>query len=137
MPSAQSSQSLTLSCSSALVDSSWLYVPAGHSLHSVAPAPEYVPKLHIVHTVLDDAPSDVEYLPASQGVQLLAPLASEYFAAGQSVHEVCPVLLWYLPASQLVRLLAPSTSEYLPTSQSSQPDAAVVLASENVPAMQS
>ena len=61
--------------------------------------------------------------PASQSVQVAAPVLDEYFPASQSVQVaslVAPVLFEYFPASQSVQvalLVAPVADEYFPAPQ--------------------
>ena len=72
------------------------------AVHSVAPAEEYVPTPQFEHVTVA---ASLEYVPAAQSVQLLAPVP-EYSPASQSVQTVAPEGE-YVPALQSDTVLAP------------------------------
>ena len=99
------------------------YVPATQSVHSEAPALEYVPAVQEVQ-VADAAPVAFEYFPATQKVHAAPPL--EYVPAVQEEVQVDAPALEYVPAVQEVHVadeLAPVALEYVPASQEAHVDA--------------
>jgi hypothetical protein len=79
-----------------------LYVPGLHMLQTVADdAPRislYVPALHSVHEPADAADLSVEYVPAAHGVHVADAAEEAYLPSPHGIHEVdaggedCPAL---------------------------------------------
>lgn len=67
-----------------------VYVPAGHTEHSVDAAEEYLPVAQTTQEIDAVAPAVVEYRPAGQFVQLLSPLVAAKVPAPHSKHSVEP-----------------------------------------------
>jgi hypothetical protein len=92
------------------------YFPASQLSHAVLmPAVAlYFPTSHLVQR---EVPSN-EYVPATQSVQTVAALSSEYFPTSQLSHAVLTLAVaLYFPASHLVQSAAPA-NEYVPAPQS-------------------
>jgi len=64
-------------------------VPAAqtHAVTRLLPAGDVLPAAQSRHTVDEEAPTVVEYLPAPQSVQTEAPAVAEYLPAGQPSHS--------------------------------------------------
>ena len=94
------------------------YLPATHCAHSA----EDIQKVPAGHNAQELEP-DGEYDPVSthdwHTEELVAPLATEYSPAAQSVHTPDPEYLEYFPAGQAVHEEAPD-GEYFPLSQELQ-----------------
>ena len=97
------------------------YVPAGQDTQLLGGGLEYVPGEHARQVELTVAPDAVEYFPSEQARQassLMAWLAVvEYFPATQRVQDVAPLEEAYFPivqAMQVPELLAPLVLEYFP-----------------------
>ena len=56
-------------------------------MQAEAPATEYVPALHETHVVETDAVEEDDEVPATQLVQLAAPVAVWYCPFGHDVHD--------------------------------------------------
>jgi hypothetical protein len=73
-----------------------------HAVHSARPVVDATnPGVHAMHTLSEIAlePVDIEYLPAAQSMQLVAPAVVLYLPAPQSMHDDCPAEL-YCPEPQ-------------------------------------
>ena len=115
-PSSQASQSLMLLWYSALVESSSLYVPAGHSVQLLDPSTLlYVPTPQMVQFKRDVAPRCAEDVPAAQSSQISAPSSAEYLPISHVLHESSACTSWYLPTSQSLQVVL--SSQCLPLEQ--------------------
>ena len=70
---------------------------------------EYVPRPQLRHETDDDAPTDVEYVPATQFVHADDPAEAVKDPAPQFRHTleaVAPAVVEYVPTGQLVHVVA-------------------------------
>ena len=89
-------------------------------------AEEYFPAAQLVQSEANDEPASEPYLPARQELQEADSELVEYLPAAQSVQELAPAAE-YLPAVQsIVQLTWPVDAWYLPAGQASHDDEPVL-----------
>ena len=104
------------------------YLPAGQGWQEAKPLFSGVnlPATHLVHTEAEVPPTQVEYVPAGHGVQLVAPRVAEYVPRRQDWQvddDIAPVELEYLPIVQGLQVcddVAWDSLEYLPAGHAVQ-----------------
>ena len=94
--------------------------PAPHEIHVDAVPVEYVPALHSIQAKEDDAPDTVEYVPAAQLAQTVAPWIELYFPASQPMHTIdedAPAVVEYVPAIHDEHVVDPLKAAKVPALQ--------------------